>query len=131
MGKAVIFVFFAHTYLYFSHRFLLHGPLWKQHSIHHAHVWLRMHPIEHFLNWFTFPLGYFVGFSFMEMVPLLIWGVAFTFMAHKRKWPRLFRLPKSWYQFVVSVDAHHLHHKSTINYGVFFTFWDKLCRTEQ
>lgn len=129
MGNAVAFIFLAHTWLYFSHRFLLHGIFWKEHSIHHAHVWLRMHWIEHTINWVTFPIGWLLGFSFLEMLPILVWGVAFTFLAHKRKWPRLSRAPKILLPFVMTVESHWEHHKQGSNYGVFITLWDKMLGT--
>lgn len=118
--KSMLFVLIADFYLYWQHRGL-HRFLPKQHAIHHKYKYaIVMHPIEHFLNWAIFPIGWFLSFSFFETVPVAIWGIAYTLMAHER----VKGSPGNIFMSALDHEGHH--DKYDKNYGVLFTFWDRL-----
>lgn len=83
-----------------------------------------MHPIEHILNWAIFPIGWAMGFGFFETVPVAIWGISFTLLAHER-----IKCDKTQSIFMHALDHEGHHDLYDKNYGVFLTIWDRIMGT--
>jgi len=128
-------------YFYWTHR-LLHTP-WlfrRVHGVHHRSrnpsPWAAyaFHPVEAVINGLVTPLALLV-------VPLHI-GVILAFGIHQivrnahghaavETMPRGFTRHWLGDRFTTTTH-HHLHHETAKgNYGLWFTWWDRLCRTER
>ena len=128
-------------YFYWTHR-LLHRPwlLRHVHGVHHRSrnpsPWAAyaFHPIEALLNGLVTPLA-------MLVVPLH-WGVLLAFTLHQilrnahghaavETMPRGFARHGLGGRFTTTTH-HHLHHETAQgNYGLWFTWWDRICGTER
>jgi sterol desaturase/sphingolipid hydroxylase (fatty acid hydroxylase superfamily) len=122
------------TYFYWTHRLIHHSKLFKYvHKVHHSFTsptpWaaFAFHPLEAIITigvipviLFTVPYHQFaliVFISFLTVYNVLI-HLGFTV-------PGLKRL-----QFTNTPEAHDLHHQgSSSNYGLYFTFWDRIMGT--
>ena len=122
--KSALFVFIAHTYLYWQHR-ALHYFFPTMHGLHHKWKYKTVfHLGEQILNWAIFPIGWLIGFTTNEMLLVLIWSIIFVFTSHREKKSK----KKSWI-FMTSL-AHEAHHDTyNKNYGVLLTLWDRLMGT--
>jgi Delta7-sterol 5-desaturase len=128
-------------YFYWTHR-LLHQPwlLRHVHGVHHRSrnpsPWAAyaFHPLEALVNGLVTPLA-------LLAVPLH-WSVVLAFGLHQivrnahghlavETMPRGFARHWFWGRFT-STTHHHLHHETARgNYGLWFTWWDRLCGTER
>jgi len=122
--NSLIFILIADAYLYWEHR-ALHRFLPKIHSLHHAHKFRTIfHPIEHFFNWLIFPIGWLLGFTTTEMLPVIVWSIIFTFVSHYEKKPRVN------HTIFMGTKKHEDHHDSyNKNFGVLLTLWDRTMGT--
>lgn len=133
---------FAHdTWFYWTHR-LMHIPRWFKlaHAVHHASrpptAWAAMsfHPIEALTGAIVIPaLVFFIPIHIgMLMVVLTImtvmgvtnhmgWEMFPRWLVHSRV--------GNW---VITASHHQVHHEAyTCNYGLYFRFWDRLCKTDR
>ncbi len=121
---AVAFICIADTYLYWQHR-CLHWFFPKQHNLHHKYSFKTVfHWVDQVTNWAIFPIGWLLGFTTNQMLPVLVWSIIFVFISHREK--------KSMKKRIVFMTAyaHEIHHKIyNKNYGVLTTFWDKAMGT--
>lgn len=128
----------ADTYFYWLHRLLHHKKLFRHlHGLHHLthtpHPWttFAMSPIEQLLIW-----SYFL--AFICMVPLNL-NVLFIFIIFHSTRQVLGHLgyeifPKisgsRWFSWSTTITHHDMHHEHIhCNYGLYFTFWDRLLNT--
>ncbi len=129
------------AYFYWTHR-LLHRPWWLRHvhGVHHRSrqpspfAAYAFHPVEALINGLVTPLALLV-------VPLH-WHVLVAFSLHQivrnahghaavEIMPRGFVRHAVWGRFTTTTH-HHLHHETARgNYGLWFTWWDRLCSTER
>jgi lathosterol oxidase len=128
-------------YFYWTHRLLHTRWLFQRaHGVHHRSrnpsPWAAyaFHPIEAFINGLVTPLA-------LLAVPLH-GGVLFVFGLHQiirnahghaavETMPRGFVWHWLWDRFTTTTH-HHLHHETAQgNYGLWFTWWDRLCGTER
>ena len=127
------------TYFYWAHRFM-HLPVIyrKVHLTHHRSVnpspWaaFAFHPLEALVEAGIIPILFLV----MPLHPYAFLGFVFImllFNVYGHLGYELF--PKSSYRnplgkWINSGVYHNLHHERfTGNYGLYFTFWDKICGT--
>jgi sterol desaturase/sphingolipid hydroxylase (fatty acid hydroxylase superfamily) len=135
----LLMMFFHDMYFYWTHR-LLHLPGWYQkiHIIHHLSsspspfTSLAFHPVEAIVQAAVLPLMLIIIPSHPVAVMLfslhMIYknvrghtGFEFTTAAYRQsKW-------NGWLSYTVHHNNHHLHCHD--NYGLYFTFWDKLMKT--
>ncbi|MEB3359779.1 MAG: sterol desaturase family protein [Synechococcales bacterium] len=128
------------TYFYFWHR-LLHHPLLFRH-FHQGH-----HASKDPTPWTSFAFDppealiqslFFVGIVFV--LPLHF-GTAIAVLMTMTLWAVFSHLgfrvfPASWFPLWLSRwligPAHHVvhHHRYTTNYGLYFTVWDRLLKTQ-
>lgn len=138
-----VFLFlFAHdTWFYWTHR-LMHRPRWFKlaHSVHHASrpptAWAAMsfHPIEALTGAIVIPaLVFFIPIHVaMLMVVLTIMTVmGVTNHMGWEMFPR-WLVHSSVGKWVITASHHQVHHEAyKCNYGLYFRFWDRLCKTDR
>jgi sterol desaturase/sphingolipid hydroxylase (fatty acid hydroxylase superfamily) len=128
----------ADAYYYWLHRLLHHKKLFRHlHRLHHLthapHPWttFAMSPIEQLLIW-----SYYL--AFICIVPLQA-TVLFIFIIFHSARQVLGHLgyeifhksaASGWLSWSTTITHHDMHHKHVhCNYGLYFTFWDKLLDT--
>jgi lathosterol oxidase len=128
------------TWFYFTHRLMHHPKIYRHvHKVHHQSTdpspfaAFSFHPIEALIDG-----GVFVVFAFtfpVHMIALWIWQlihVVLNIVAHLgyEIYPKGFN--KHWlFKFKAPATHHNMHHAKTLgNYGFYFTWWDKLLKTE-
>ena len=138
---SLIIVLLLHeTYYYWIHRAMHIPKIYKiVHKVHHNSLsstpWtaFSFHPWESVLEALILPL-------LLLLIPLNIYGLLFylIFMTFSSVvnhldieiYPEFFRksaFGKLW----IDATHHHFHHKEfNTNYGLYFTFWDKIMKTE-
>ncbi len=119
------------------HRF---GPLWRIHQVHHSDVQFdsllgfRFHPAEVFLQALANAVA--VALLGLPVEAVLISALitnSHNFFGHANA--SLNRRAERWLQMlVVTPDVHRVHHSSdatdfTQNFGIVFTWWDRLAGT--
>ena len=138
---SLVLIVLAHdTYFYWTHR-LLHFPRWFRniHARHHASVhptpWAAysFHPVDAFVQALFLPL-------FVVLVPthgtviaiFLIHMVVRNCIGHCAHELLPWRwTPRGWLRWETPVTHHHFHHaRNRGNFGLYFTWWDRWCGTE-
>jgi sterol desaturase/sphingolipid hydroxylase (fatty acid hydroxylase superfamily) len=138
---SVALIIVAHdAYFYWTHR-LLHARRWFRavHGSHHASLhptpWAAyaFHPVEALVQAIFLPL-------FLLVVPMHVAAIA-VFALHMivrntvghcshelLPWRSTSR---GWLRWITAVSHHHYHHaRNRGNFGLYFTWWDRLCGTE-
>lgn len=128
------------TYYYWVHRAMHFPKIYKiVHKVHHQSLnttpWtaFSFHPWESIIEALIVPV-------ILLVIPLNIYVLLFYLMLMTfssminhldiEVYPESFR--KSWFgKLWIDATHHHFHHKEfNTNYGLYFTFWDKLMKTE-
>jgi sterol desaturase/sphingolipid hydroxylase (fatty acid hydroxylase superfamily) len=122
-------------YFYWVHRALHHKSLYARfHKIHHMSLqpspWasFSFHPVESVLNAVFLPVVVLI----LPLHPLILL-FHLTLMTVSAIINHLgFELyPSSWGGHIVGAYHHSEHHRVfRSNYGLFFTWWDRICKTE-
>jgi Delta7-sterol 5-desaturase len=128
------------TWFYWTHRALHHQRWFRAiHGRHHA----SMHPTP----WAAYafhPAEALVQAAFLPLYLLVVpvhAGVLGVFLLHMilrntvgHCAHELFPwhwTPRGWLRWITPVSHHHFHHaRNRGNYGLYFTWWDRLCGTE-
>jgi Delta7-sterol 5-desaturase len=140
MISFIITLVFHDFYFYWTHRLMHHRKLFKHvHRVHHDSTnpspWAAysFHPWEAFVQAMVLPIMVFT----LPLHPLNI----FLFLAYMivrnvighlgfEILPRGFTKNK-WMNWNTSITHHNMHHEYFhSNYGLYFTWWDKLMKTE-
>jgi sterol desaturase/sphingolipid hydroxylase (fatty acid hydroxylase superfamily) len=128
------------AWFYWTHR-ALHHPRWFRavHGRHHASMhptpWAAyaFHPVEALVQAAFLPLvllvlpvhGAVLGAFLLHMIVRNAVGHC----AHELfpwRWT-----PRGWLRWITPVSHHHFHHaRNRGNYGLYFTWWDRWCGTE-
>lgn len=124
-----LFLAFTDCLIYYIHRILHWGPIYKVHKLHHRFKEttpfsaFSFHPLDGWLQGLPYHIFVllFPMHNIMYTFTLLVVGL-WTINIHDR-------VTFGW--FGVNGAAHHtIHHtKFNYNYGQYFTFWDRLCGT--
>ena len=137
-----LIIFMHDSYFYWTHRLLHMKWAYKRfHLLHHRSSqpspWTAysFHPVEAIIHAIYVPL-------ILCLFPVNV-GVLMIFSLHQvfrnmhfhlsiETMPKGFARHWLWGRFTTSTH-HHLHHESpaTGNYGLWFTWWDRFCSTEQ
>ena len=139
---SVFLYLFAHdTWFYWTHR-LMHRPRWFRiaHAVHHASrpptAWAAMsfHPIEALTGALVIPLLVFIVPIHVGMLGLVLAIMTVMGVTNHMGWemfPR--RLVHSRLgEWVITASHHQRHHDEyRCNYGLYFRFWDRLCKTDR
>lgn len=128
------------TWFYWTHRLMHHPKLFKYiHKVHHQSTdpspfaALSFHPLEALIEAgayvifsFLFPvhLMALLGWQLLQMVLNVIGHLGYEIYSKSFNTHWLFK-------FKTPSTHHNLHHsKFSGNYGLYFTWWDKCCKTE-
>ena len=139
---SVFLYLFAHdTWFYWTHR-LMHRPNWFRiaHSVHHVSrpptAWAAMsfHPIEALTGAVVIPVLVFLIPIHVAMLGVVLTVMTVMGVTNHMGWEMF---PK-WLvhsrvgNCVITASHHHLHHEAyRCNYGLYFRFWDRLCKTDR
>ncbi|HEU5296171.1 MAG TPA: sterol desaturase family protein [Burkholderiaceae bacterium] len=139
LSLALIIV--AHdAYFYWTHRWLHHRRWFRAvHGIHHTSQhptpWAAyaFHPVEALIQAAFLPV-------FLLLVPMhtaaigvfLLHMIARNTIGHCAHELLPWRwTPRGWLRAITPVSHHHFHHaRNRGNYGLYFTWWDRWCGTE-
>ena len=138
---SLVLIVVAHdAYFYWTHRWLHHRRWFRAvHGRHHASrhptPWAAyaFHPVEAIIQAVFLPLfllvvpvhGSVIGIFLLHMIV----RNAIGHCAHEVfpwRWT-----PRGWLRWITPVSHHHFHHaRNRGNYGLYFTWWDRWCGTE-
>ena len=138
--QLVVLIFFYDTYFYWTHRFMHHPKIFRYvHKTHHKSTdpspltIFAFHPLENLIE--------FLPFFILPMLIPIYWPVLFLWQTLDLINNVLAHMgyevyPKSWIKiplikYKTASTHHNMHHEQfNGNYGLYFTFWDKLMGTE-
>jgi len=135
-----VLMFFYDAYFYWTHRLMHHPKIFRYvHKTHHKSTdpspltIFAFHPLENLIE--------FIPFFILPMMIPIYWPILFLWQTLDLINNLLAHLgyevyPKSWIKipfikFKTASTHHNMHHeKFNGNYGLYFTWWDKLMGTE-
>lgn len=139
-SQLVFFIFFYDAYFYWTHRWMHHPRIYRfVHKKHHKSTdpspltIFSFHPLETIIE--------FIPFLILPLILPIYWPAFFLWQTIDLI-NNLFAhigyefYPKNWTSNpllnVKTTSTHHnLHHEKFVgNYGLYFTYWDKLMNTE-
>ncbi len=139
-ASLLIILLIHETYYYWVHRWMHHPRVFRVvHKVHHDSFtptpWtaFSFHPWESFIEALILPL-------ILLVVPVHLYVLGFYLLLMTVSsvvnhlgieiYPESFQ--KSWFgrQFIGATHHHYHHEEFKTNYGLYFTFWDKLMGTE-
>ena len=138
--SVVVMILLHDAWFYFTHRFMHHPKIYKYvHKVHHESIdpspfaAFSFHPLEGIID-----AGIFVIFAFafpVHLIALWAWQlvhVVLNITGHLgyEIYPKGFN--KHWlFRFKAPSTHHNMHHeKFNGNFGFYFTWWDKIFKTE-
>jgi ring-1,2-phenylacetyl-CoA epoxidase subunit PaaE len=135
----VIMLLISDTWFYWSHRIMHHPKLYKWvHALHHKSLDVNpytstsFHVIESvWLTVWILPLALVMPISMTALGVMQVLGTFNNLKSHLgyELFPNF--LSKAPFNFLVTATNHSLHHTQyNGNYGLFFRFWDVVCKTE-
>ncbi len=138
---SVLLYLAAHdTWFYWTHRWMHRPRAFRiAHAVHHASrpptAWAAMsfHPVEALTGAVVIPLLVFVIPIHVAMLGIVLMIMTVMGVTNHMGWemfPR--RLVHSRLgKWVITASHHELHHQRyTCNYGLYFRFWDRICKTD-
>ncbi|MEL7708638.1 sterol desaturase family protein [Citromicrobium bathyomarinum] len=139
---SVFLYLFAHdTWFYWTHRWMHEPRVFRvAHAVHHASrpptAWAAMsfHPIEALTGAVVIPLLVFLVPIHIAMLGVVLTVMTVMGVTNHMGWemfPRwLVRSPVGGW--IITASHHQLHHERyQCNYGLYFRFWDRLCKTDR
>ena len=137
---SIIFLIIFHDfYFYLTHRIMHHKKLFFIHRRHHLSInptpWaaFSFSPIEAIIQIIWIPIiALFIPLHFFAIMTWALWMMIMNVIGHLgyEIYPRNF-LNTFIVNNLLSSTHHNLHHsRSKSNYGLYFTFWDKILGTE-
>jgi Delta7-sterol 5-desaturase len=138
--SVLLFLFLQDTYYYWAHRWMHLPKIYKYfHLVHHKSIHTSVftsfsfHPLETILQAIFFPLV--VLFLPIHLYAfLIVLGLMTISATINHAGVEIYPSGKLglWYQkWVIGATHHDKHHtKFNYNYGLYFTFWDRIMKTE-
>jgi len=121
---------------YLNHRFILHGPLWHYHAVHHSETavsWnsaYQFHPID----FVSHRLCYVVVFFFLEIRPetMTVFMIAYFYGLIQHSRIDISFQPAKW--LLATPQFHRLHHRFERayhhkNFATWLSVWDRVFKT--
>jgi sterol desaturase/sphingolipid hydroxylase (fatty acid hydroxylase superfamily) len=139
-GSIIIMLIVHDAYFYFTHRFMHLSPVYKYvHKVHHESVdttpftAFSFHFLESIVEYgITFVVIFTIPSHFYSLLIFQILQTAFNVAGHMgyefypSGWTRF-----PFLKFKTTGTHHNMHHaKFNGNYGLYFTWWDKIFGTE-
>jgi sterol desaturase/sphingolipid hydroxylase (fatty acid hydroxylase superfamily) len=136
----VVAIVFHDFYFYWTHRFMHHKRVFKYvHSVHHESTnpspWAAysFHPWEAVIQAMVLPILVFIlPLHDLTIFIFLAYMIVRNVMGHLgfEILPKGFTKNK-WWNWNTAITHHNMHHQYfNRNYGLYFTWWDKLMKTE-
>jgi sterol desaturase/sphingolipid hydroxylase (fatty acid hydroxylase superfamily) len=138
---SIVLVLFLHeTYYYWLHRLMHHPKIYKWvHRVHHDSIttsaWtsFSFHPLESILQALAIPIITFllpIHYSAIGIILVVMTTTSVINHLNTEIYPRDFN--KHWFgRWWIGATHHSLHHAQfRYNFGLYFTFWDKIMQTE-
>ncbi len=127
------------TYFYWTHRLMHHPRLFRwfhrtHHLSHNPTPWAAyaFDPLEAVVQGAIFPLAIII----MPMHPLafvvfMVWQIFFNVIGHAGYEYNRRGFMDSWLKYISNTPTNHImhHEKMRGNYGLYFSFWDRVMRT--
>jgi sterol desaturase/sphingolipid hydroxylase (fatty acid hydroxylase superfamily) len=142
LPASVLVYLIAHdTWFYWTHRAMHRPALFRRmHAVHHASraptAWTAMsfHPSEALTGALVIPVLVMLVPIHVAMLGLVLAVMTVMGVTNHMGW-EIFpeRLVKSWVgDWIITASHHQRHHEHYLcNYGLYFRFWDRLCRTDK
>ncbi|MBB3034254.1 sterol desaturase/sphingolipid hydroxylase (fatty acid hydroxylase superfamily) [Erythrobacter lutimaris] len=139
---SVFIYLFAHdTWFYWTHR-LMHRPkvFRAAHAVHHASrpptAWAAMsfHPIEALTGAVVVPVLVFIVPIHIAMLGVVLAVMTVMGVTNHMGWEMFPRwlVRSAVGGWIITASHHQLHHERyKCNYGLYFRFWDRLCKTDR
>lgn len=127
------------TYFYWTHRLMHHKKLFKLfHLVHHQSTnpspWAAyaFHPLEAIVEIGIYPVFLFtIPIHYLHFIIFFLFSIIYNVYGHLgyELYPKGFNktVVGKWINTSVSHNQHHQYFKG--NYGLYFTFWDRLMGT--
>lgn len=136
----ILIVVLHDAWFYWTHR-LLHRPWWMRHvhQVHHRSAsptpWAAysFHPVEAAIHAAFLPVfALTVPVHTATLFVFVIYMVVRNCVGHSGFEVLPWRLAtRGWLRWHTTVSHHHFHHaRGQGNFGLYFTWWDRLCGTE-
>tara|TARA_A100001391_G_scaffold273_1_gene567 strand:- start:7042 stop:7767 length:726 start_codon:yes stop_codon:yes gene_type:complete len=137
----LIYLFAHDTWFYWTHR-LMHVPSWFRiaHAVHHASrpptAWAAMsfHPIEALTGAVVIPALVFLVPIHIGVLGLVLTIMTIMGVTNHMGWEMFPRwlVHSRLGEWLITASHHHVHHEAYLcNYGLYFRFWDRLCKTDK
>lgn len=128
------------TWFYWTHRLLHTRAFWPIHQLHHQSrtptvlTAYAFHPLEALVNGaFILPASLITPLSYPVLVAFMVTMIARNAMAHGGR--EVFPAGRDGHPrlgWMTTVTHHDLHHqRGAGNYGLYFSFWDRIMGTER
>jgi Delta7-sterol 5-desaturase len=139
---SVLIYLFAHdTWFYWTHRWMHRPRAFRiAHAVHHASrpptAWAAMsfHPIEAVTGAVVIPALVFVIPIHAAMLGLVLMVMTVMGVTNHMGWevfPR-WLVHSRLGNWLITASHHQLHHERyNCNYGLYFRFWDRICKTDR
>lgn len=142
LGTAPLIYLFLHdTWFYWAHRWMHRPrPFRTMHAVHHASrpptAWAAMsfHPYEAVTGAVVIPALVFLVPIHVAMLGLVLLVMTVMGVTNHMGWemfPRALVHSRAG-GWLITASHHQRHHENyRCNYGLYFRFWDRLCRTDR
>ncbi|MDP4284697.1 MAG: sterol desaturase family protein [Bacteroidota bacterium] len=135
----IIFMLLHETYYYWLHRLLHHPPVFRiVHKVHHdsniasPFTAFSFHPLEGLLQAVFLPVMLLILPMYYYVIIIQLTIMTFSSVINHLDieiYPG--GSNNIWGKWIIGATHHSLHHKQfKYNYGLYFTFWDKIQKTE-
>jgi Delta7-sterol 5-desaturase len=135
----ILYMLCQETYYYWIHRWMHIPRIYKiVHKVHHdskiasPFTAFSFHPVEAALQAVFLPLLLMILPLHLYILIILLTWMTFTSVINHLDieiYPS--RAGKSWAKWLIGATHHSMHHKQfNCNFGLYFTFWDKIRNTE-
>jgi len=138
-ASLVMYMLLQETYYYWIHRWMHKPAIFRLvHKVHHdSHIAspftaFSFHPIEGLLQAIFLPLLLLIiPIHYVVLIALLVIMTFSSVINHLDIEIYPHNSYKAWSKWVIGATHHSLHHTYyKYNFGLYFTFWDRLKRTE-
>ncbi len=137
----VAYLLLHDTWFYWTHRWMHRPDLFRiAHAVHHASrpptAWAAMsfHPIEALTGAVVIPALVFFIPIHIAMLGLVLAIMTIMGVTNHMGWEMFPRtlVHSRLGRWLITASHHQRHHEAySCNYGLYFRFWDRLCRTDQ
>jgi sterol desaturase/sphingolipid hydroxylase (fatty acid hydroxylase superfamily) len=137
----IVYLVAHDTWFYWTHRWM-HRPKWFSiaHAVHHASkpptAWTAMsfHPVEAVIGAAAIPLLVFIIPIHVAILASVLAIMTIMGITNHMGWEMFPRwlVHSRFGNWLITASHHEKHHEQYLcNFGLYFRFWDKICRTDR